>query len=198
MDIPGKYGDGGRIYIRLMTESDVNDKYLDWFRDVNVTEFLDAKNITRDDAIRFLNEGRSSGKWVQYAICLSENDLHIGNLKLGPINQTHKLSDLVTVIGRKEYWGKGLATEAIKLGNKLAFDVFDIRKLTGGIVAGNWGSVKCYVGAGWFIEGIHIGHHLVDAQARDRVCVSCFNPKYFNLDAVRQALPKVELDMSAK
>lgn len=174
-----RYSDGGRVYLRPLLEEDVNDEYLSWFKDAAVVHFLDSRNITHEDAVNYIRQGRETGQWYMYAVIFAENDVHIGNLKIGPIQKAHKTSDLVTVIGRPDYWGKGLATEAIKIGNKIAFDVYDIRKLSGGIAEKNIGSIKCYTSAGWVIEARLKGHHLINGEPEDRVCVSCFNPKYF-------------------
>ena len=115
-----------------------------------------------------------------YAVCLIENDQHIGNLKVGPIDNKQKISDLVTVIWNKAYWGKGLASEAIKLGNKLAFEKHNIRKLNGGMYSDNVGSIKAYTRAGWIIEGTLQNHYMHNGKLQDRVIVSCFNPSYFS------------------
>ena len=168
-----------RLYLRPVEESDVTERYLSWLADPAVTEFLESRDITREQAIDYIREGRKTGTNYMYAICYRENDLHIGNLKIGPISKKHRTSDLVTLIGDRDYWGKGLATEAIKLGNNLAFENHDIRKLTGGMHSDNLGSIKCYTRAGWKIEGRLVGHYTLNDKVMDRVCVSCFNPKYF-------------------
>ena len=83
------------------------------------------------------------------------------------------------MIGVKEFWGKGLAKEAILLGNRIAFGVHGMRKVSGGIASGNVGSIKAYTGADWVIEATMKGHHIINGEAQDRVVVSCFNPAYF-------------------
>lgn len=107
-----------------------------------------------------------------YAICLKEDGRHIGNLKIGPIEWKHGTSDLVTVIGDREQWGKGFATEAIKLGNKIAFEKYNIRKLSGGMYASNVPSIKAYTNAGWIIEGRLFNHYVHSGKFEDRVIVS--------------------------
>lgn len=171
--------EGPRILLRPLQPEDVDDNYLSWFNDSVVTEFLDARRITRQDAIDYMNAGRETRSYYMYAIVAKDSGMHIGNVKVGPIQWNHLISDLVTVIGRREYWGKGLATEAITVGNRLAFEEYGIRKLSGGIVDGNIGSVKAYTGAGWVIEARLKGHHLSAGEPRDRIVVSCFNPKFF-------------------
>src|SRR5262245_32711730 len=107
---------GDQIVLRPLREADFTERYLSWFRDPDVTRFLDARNITREDAIAHLREGADGRLWRLYAICRAADGLHIGNLKIGPINRRHMVSDLVTVIGERTSWGKGCARAAIRQG----------------------------------------------------------------------------------
>ncbi|MGJ8661941.1 MAG: GNAT family N-acetyltransferase, partial [Bacteroidota bacterium] len=125
------------------------------------------------------NKGRETKQFYMYAVCLTESGKHIGNLKVGPIDYKNMNSDLVTVIWDRNEWGKGLATEAIKLGNKIAFEEYNIRKLTGGMYSSNVGSIKAYTKAGWIIEGTLQNQYVLNGKLEDRVMVSCFNPCYF-------------------
>lgn len=179
------FDDGGRVLMRELHPDDVNETYLSWFQDVTATKFLDAKQILHEDAINYLHYGRETRSYFIYAIIAKGTGEQIGNVKIGPIQWTHLISDLVTVIGHRDYWGKGLATEAIKLGSRIAFDLYGIRKLSGGIADGNIGSVKAYAGGGGITEGRLKWHHLIDGEARDRIIVSCFNPKFFPAEEAR-------------
>jgi len=169
----------GRIYLRALQPEDVSDEYISWFKNSVVTEFLDAKGITKQDAIDYIVKGRETRTHFMYGIFDTENDIHIGNVKIGPIMWEHLTSDLVTVIGNRDYWGKGIATDAIRTANKIAFEKYGIRKLSGGIAEGNVGSIKAYTRADWVIEARMRGHHLIKGEAQDRIVVSCFNPKFF-------------------
>ncbi|WP_084062771.1 GNAT family N-acetyltransferase [Arenimonas malthae] len=174
------YDDGGRIYLRLLRESDIGDQYESWFRDELVTEFLDSKRITRQDAIEHLRAGRESNSYFMLAVMHKADSRHIGNVKLGPIQWRHSVSDLSTVIGDRRYWGVGLATEAVSVGTRIAFDTLNLRKLSAGIVHQNVGSIKAYTRAGWVVEGRLRGHHLINGEPQDRIVVSCFNPAFFS------------------
>lgn len=179
------------VSLRELTHEDVTDEYLSWFRDGQVTSFLevDGNSLTHQMVRDYMDSGRQTGNYFMYAICADGK--HIGNLKVGPIVKKHKVSDLICVIGDRSYWGKGLATEAIKLGNKLAFDSHDIRKLHGQIYANNIGSIKAYCKAGWIIEGVIQGRYLVGGEPMDQVLVSCHNPKY--LEPRQTNYPVLEL-----
>jgi ribosomal-protein-alanine N-acetyltransferase len=171
-----------QIILRELTHLDVNQNYLSWFNNNEVTSFLevDGKSLTLKMVTDYIDEGINSGNYYLYAICLKDENKHIGNLKVGPINKKHKIADLVCVIGDRDFWGKGLATQAISLGNELAFNKYDIRKLHGQIYADNIGSIKAYCKAGWIIEGVVKDRYIVGDKTMDQILVSCHNPKYFH------------------
>jgi [ribosomal protein S5]-alanine N-acetyltransferase len=173
-----------RVYLRNLTHDDVNEYYLSWFKDNIVTSFLevDGNTLTKKMVEEYIDLGIESKSYTMQAICLVEDNKHIGNLKIGPINHKHKVSDLVCVIGDKNYWGKGYATDAIMKGNKLAFDNFGIRKLHGQIYADNIGSIKAYCKAGWIIEGVIEARYLVEGKPMDQILVSCNNPEYIHAE----------------
>ena len=111
---------------------------------------------------------------------IKENNECIGTVQIGPINKIHKISDLVVLIGNTKYHGKGLAIEAIKIGNAIAFETHNLRLLYGGMHRDNIGSVKAYLRANWIIEGILRDHYIVNGESQDRILVACFNPSIFN------------------
>jgi ribosomal-protein-alanine N-acetyltransferase len=167
-----------RIFLRPLEAADVTDEYLTWFQNDDVTRFLsvDGKSLTREKVVDYMEEGARSGEFFMQAICLTENGKQIGNLKVGPISGQHRTSDLVCVIWDRSQWGKGLATEAIRLGNTLAFEKFGVRKLTGSIMSGNVGSIKAYTRAGWIVEATLKEQYVVDGELQDEIFVSCFPP----------------------
>ncbi len=169
-----------RIYLRPLVASDVTERYLGWLRDSDVKAFLevDGNTLTLDDIKEYIAEGPRTGSYYMYAICLNENNLHIGNVKVGPINHKHLISDLPVVVGDKTYWGQGIAVEAIRLGNAIAFAEHGIRKLHGQIYRNNIGSIKAYCRGGWIIEGVIRGRYLVEGKPMDQVIVSCNNPAF--------------------
>jgi RimJ/RimL family protein N-acetyltransferase len=173
---------GGAVYLRPLTETDFTESYLAWFRDPLITRFLDARNITRQEAIDHLLQGGDGTRWRLYAICETAGGRHIGNLKIGPIHWRHMISDLVTVIGERDAWGKGHARAAIRLGIDIAFGELNMRKLSASIDSRNLGSIKAYEAAGFEIEGA-LKDQFLDLSSgaptlSDKVYVACFNPAF--------------------
>jgi [ribosomal protein S5]-alanine N-acetyltransferase len=169
-----------QVFLRLLEPSDVNETYLSWFRDDEVTSFLevDGKSLTVDKVVDYIHAGRETGSYYMYAICLNGSGKHIGNLKVGPMEHKHGLCDLITVLGTRECWGKGIGEEAVKLGIELAFKVYGMRKLCAGIYSNNIGSIRAYTKAGFFIEAVLKDHYLHKGKLVDRIVISCFNPDH--------------------
>lgn len=180
--------EGEQLFIKKILVSEITDHVMDWFNDAQLMKYYtnSRKQITKDSLLSSIEDGEKKGNQFTFGIYHKDNDVLIGTLKLGPINFIHKTSDLVALIGDRNYLGKGLAPQAILMGNKLAFEYFDIRKLYGGMYESNVPSIKAYLRAGWLVEARLKGQYLVDGISEDRIEVACFNPNYFSDDFINE------------
>lgn len=173
-----------KIFLRPLVVTDIDVEYTLWYEnnDGHLDYFTGSgRKFNSDILIQDYNEGIKCGRWFYYII-ENENNKRIGNIKIGPIDIKNKTSDLVCLIGNRSFLGKGIASDAIIIANKIAFEKYDIRRLHGGMYASNIASIKAYTKAGWIIEGIFTGFYLVKGAPEDRVCVACFNPSYFPIE----------------
>ncbi len=173
--------EGERLFLKEINVTDISESVMTWFDDEQLMKFYTSskKKITKESLLKSIEEGKQNGNVFTYGIFTNDDNILIGTIKLGPIHFLHKTADLVVLIGNREYLGKGLSVDAIKLGNQLAFEKFDLRKLYGGMYESNIPSIKAYTRAGWLIEGRLKGFYYVDNKNEDRILVGCFNPKYF-------------------
>ena len=81
------------------------------------------------DYVKNINESSHS---LLIGIYSANNNLHIGNLKLGPVDWNNLVSNLGFVIGEKAYWGKGYISDAIKRTIEYAFTDLGLEKVTAG------------------------------------------------------------------
>lgn len=106
----------------------------------NIRKFVKKKNKSKNEFL--------------YGIFLKKKDfkIHIGNIKLGPIDFIHKTGEISYFIGEKELWGKGYATlaikEIIKVGKKIG-----LKKLKAGLYEMNIGSKKVLEKNNFKLEG---------------------------------------------
>lgn len=178
-----------RLHLIEFSEKLIDDKIMSWFANPILMQYYtnSKRKITKESLIKSINEGKKKKNSFTYFIVHNDSNSIIGTIKVGPINKIHKISDLVALIGEKGNYGKGIGTEAIELGVKLAFEVLDIRKLFGGMYASNIASIKAYTRAGWIVEGILKGHYINEGKSEDRILVGCFNPKYFNKKYIEES-----------
>ena len=164
------------------TLEDLDEEYCSWYirNDEHLKYFTGSRRQFTTESVREdFKLGVDSGRCYYYLIKLV-NGSKIGNIKIGPVDEANKTSDLVCLIGDRSFKGRGLAAEAIQQATKLAFEVLDIRRLHGGMYETHQASVKAYMRAGWRVEAKLRGYYYVDGESVDRVCVSCLNPKYFS------------------
>jgi len=160
---------GEKIYLRGLERSDLTGDYFDWLNDREVTRFMDSglfPNTVEKMEDFYRNTALSSDNAI-FAIVEKKADKHIGNIKLGPINWISRIASLGIMIGNKESWGKGYATEAIKLVVDYAFKELNLHKVTAGVVAGNQGSAKAFEKAGFSVEGHAKSRFYLDGEYYD-------------------------------
>ncbi len=163
--------EGERIYLREVRVSDVNDDYYRWLNDPEVNRYLETRYIpqSHENIRRYVEALDGKRDEIFTAICLKEDDRHIGNIKCGPINWVHGFGDISLLIGEKDCWGKGIATEAIRLLTNYAFNVLSLRKVKAGCYAINVGSQKAFKKAGFKVEGVLKDQWIVAGKPMDEI-----------------------------
>ena len=79
--------------------------------------------------------------------------MHIGNIKVGPINYNHKYADISYFIGDRNSWGKGYASEAVSIATMYAFKSLKLESLIAGVYESNIGSQKVLEKSGYTLQG---------------------------------------------
>ncbi len=147
---------GKTLYLREVRESDVTDNYYCWMNDPQVTQYLEVRYtpLSMESIRSFVRSMDGQRDDVFLAICNKADGRHIGNIKLGPINWIHGFGDISLLIGEQAFWGRGKAAEAISLITEYAFMTLNLNKVKAGCYAGNKGSEKAFIKAGFVREGV--------------------------------------------
>ncbi len=175
MDIPILQGE--RIYLRRLTENDASEDYVRWMNDPEVNQYLESRFYTHTiESTKAFIRSVSNDNNYQFGIFDKKIDKHIGNIKIGSINQYHRYADIGFLIGEKDYWGKGIATEAIKLATDFAFNTLKLHKLWGGLYSPNIGSLRAFQKNGYVQEGVKKSHYLSNGVFVDDIMFGKVNP----------------------
>ena len=103
---------------KLNPKKDITIKYLNWMNDPEIHKYTEQryKKHSLADIRKFVVEKNKSKNEFLFGIFIEKRNenLHIGNIKLGPINFFHKNAEISYFIGEKKLWGKGYGSLAIK------------------------------------------------------------------------------------
>lgn len=154
----------------------MGDRYLAWMNDAGTTRFLESRFAphTHDSLVAYVRAQAADPASMFAGIFLHEADRHIGNLKLGPIDERHGTADVGIVIGEQDCRGHGYAAEAIALITAHATATLGLRKLTAGCYAPNEASARAFERAGWRREALRPAQYLLDGEPADEILLGYF------------------------
>ena len=157
--------------LRPLEASDVSEAYVAWLNDLEVVRFLETRYSKQDlDTVRdYVTTMLGRANEHLYGVFLRDTQRHIGNIKVGPVSEVHRLGDMSLVLGARDCWGKGYATEAIRAMSIHAFEDLGVRKLSAGMYAPNVASMRAFERVGYKQEGIRRDHYMLEGEPCDVV-----------------------------
>lgn len=160
---------GSSLTLKPLTSSNVSPNYLSWLENDNINRFLESRfNIPKntDEILNFIENCNSNPNIHLYGIF--QEGVHVGNIKLEK-NPYHSRGDIGLIIGEQDYWGKGIASDAIKLISDWAFKNLALHKITAGAYSSNIGSIKAFKKNDFVVEAV-LKEHCISSNG-DRVDV---------------------------
>lgn len=167
---------GERIYLRSLFSVDATEKYARWLNDPEVNRHLETRKATIDDLKKYIEEKNNSPNCLFLGIFLKENNEHIGNIKLEPIDKDKKRATFSIVVGEKGYWGTGLGTEATKILVDYGFKKLGLDVIGLSVVLENKSAIRVYEKAGFQVKEIKKGYYNHDGNLLDGVIME-ISPK---------------------
>jgi ribosomal-protein-alanine N-acetyltransferase len=121
-----------RLLLRRFTIDDADCMFNNWASDSEICKYMrweqhENKEETMNVISRWV-ESYNKKSFYQWAITLKENKEAIGAISLFTVNEYDLCGDVGYCIG-KEYWGQGIATEALKAVLKYAFEIIGFNRI---------------------------------------------------------------------
>ena len=88
-----------------------------------------------------------------FAIIEKSSMMHIGNIKIGPVNKFHNFADISYFIGDRDAWSRGYATQAVKALTDYSFENLGLELITAWVYQSNVASQRVLEKAGYSLEG---------------------------------------------
>jgi len=169
------------LMLRKITLEDAQDIF-EYSKDPEVTRFVTWEpHKSIDDSINFLKsviqryENNEPSDW---GIIYKENNKFIGTCGYVLWVPVHSLAETAYALSR-EYWGKGLVTEAVKEIIKHGFEKMNLNRIYARCFVENIGSQKVLEKVGMKFEGILRKQLFIKGTFRDMKIYSILRKEYY-------------------
>jgi len=132
-------------------EPNYSDIVAVWSNDLEVSiKTGDAADMISVSIQREYLQHMVSSKGVYaFLIIEKENNIPIGFCRLKEVDLINKKATLGIFIGEKEYWGKGIGTESIKLILDYGFNIINLSNIWLSVFSYNASAIKVYKNCGF-------------------------------------------------
>jgi len=156
---------GTKVTLRPPDDSDAA-RFVDWFGDLEVTRYqprpFPLGLLQEEGFLKALGESTTDVFWM-----LEADGQAIGATGIHRIDWLHAHGATGIVIGVKSEWGKGRASEAMRLRTEYAFRQLNLHKLTSGAFLENEPSRRALQKAGYREVGIEREHFFREGRWHD-------------------------------
>lgn len=168
---------GKKVVLRPLAPADANRRYLAWINDQEVVAHLETGFFptTLRSLRQYVASRLGRADCLFLAIVNRQTGRHVGNVKLEPINWIHRTATVGIMVGDRRAWGKGFATETLRLVSDHAFQRLNLRKVSAGTRAVNRGVLRAFLNAGFVVEGRKRAEMLINGRPCDVLHLARFS-----------------------
>lgn len=173
---------GNFMHICAFDSAHLNDpRYYQWITDFEVVRYIGRDElldgIPFPEVEQYVRQLWDSPFCSFLAVYHTESNIFIVTAKVNFISERgrrHGLVDIGIMLGNRDFLGKGLVTDVLRVASNYAFDVLGARKLTAGAVAPNAAVVKAFLRIGYVEEGRLRHQDALDGGYCDHILLGCF------------------------
>lgn len=173
---------GEKIRLRRLESKDIDD-IMQWVNDPEVTKWLLSFvwPASREYEEEWLaRASRADDPSNQVLAVETKDGTCIGQVGLHGIDYISGVAELGIVIGRKDYWGQGYGTDALRTLIQFAFSQLRLRKVFLKYLGNNERAKRCYLGLGFKEVGRLKSHQLQGGEFFDMVYMELFPEDFQN------------------
>ncbi len=149
---------GKQVRLRAIEREDI-PRFVRWLNDSEVTQnlLINSPLSTAMEEKWFDHQMEippTQGQVLAIDAFVNNDWIHIGNCGLHSIEPVNHSAEFGIFIGEKEFWNKGLGTEATLLMLKHGFEDLNLHSIYLNVYATNLRAMKVYEAAGFVKEGV--------------------------------------------
>jgi diamine N-acetyltransferase len=144
---------GNEIHLIPLDEEHIETVRV-WRNDPDIRKYYFSwQTISKFQQKKWYERYANNDSQLVFAIVDNDTEEFIGTIALYKIDHFHQNAELSTLIGNKAYWGKGIATSALRLLCEYAFNDMNLNRIYTYVLKNNIGSIKKNEKNGFKIEG---------------------------------------------
>lgn len=165
-----------RVYLRAFEPDDYKRSII-WRKDDQIWDMLGGTKYFVSEAYerKWIEDTIFNSKDIRLAVCLKEGNKYIGNVYITNIDMINRTGVSHVLIGEKTCWGKGYASEALKLLLDYVFNERGLHRITALVLESNVQSIKMHVKLGFRQEGILRQSVYKNGRYNNQVVLSILN-----------------------
>lgn len=166
---------GNRVLLKPFLAADINETYINWLNDPNVVKYSNQRFLRHDrtSCMRYLASFEGTANIFMGVRRLSNDEL-IGTIT-AYVAHHHGTADVGILIGDQSVWGMGYGQDAWDTMTNWLLGRADIRKLTAGTLACNFGMIKLMERSGMSLEAVRKAQEIVEGSPVDMLYYAKFN-----------------------
>jgi ribosomal-protein-alanine N-acetyltransferase len=168
-----------RLILRKLRLEDAKDLF-EYASDKEVTKYVTwepHKSIEDSiNLIKFTHERYEKREGIIWGIVCKENKKVIGTCDISPVTK-HFRAEIAYALSR-DYWGKGIMTEAVKEAIKFGFEKMNLNRIQAMCIPENIGSYRVMEKVGMKYEGLIREYMYIKGKFQDLKLYSILKREY--------------------
>jgi RimJ/RimL family protein N-acetyltransferase len=177
MEIVGLPGE--KVRLVPVDRSHHFDNALRWMNDPEVIRYLNmTTGVTsgmEEEWFQKVQKRETDFAWAIH----DERNRHIGFTGLHAINWRHRRATSGIAIGDKEAWGRGYATDAMRVRTKFAFETLNLHRVESEVLVENTASQRALEKVGYTREGVFRQHGWSEGRWHHTIRYAILDEDYF-------------------
>jgi ribosomal-protein-alanine N-acetyltransferase len=180
---------GHRVQLEPFEDKHLYDPaYYGWLCDKEVVRYIGRdellKGIPFEEAKKYVQQLWQNEYCSFFAVYDTSSGRFIGTAKVNFMSaegRKHGIADVGIMLGNREFWGRGLSVDVLRVVSGYAFDQLNARKLSAGAFSVNEPVIRAFLRIGFKIDGRARLHLPVGDGYCDHVLMSCFESELIRL-----------------
>ena len=171
-----------KMYLRALEIEDYTTT-IKWRNDDEIWKMVGGRKyyVSSEYEKNWIIKAINNPNELRLGICLKENNALIGLASLVNIDLINKNGEFSTMIGNKDYWSSGYATDALLMLLDYCFNEWGMERIWGVILEDNIASQKIGLKCGGKIEGVLRNSIFKNGSYHNQIIMAILRDEYINI-----------------